>query len=190
MKDYLIWVKHGEGSSAPSAEANPVHANGLNMDNGTRHHRPQTDPIMANLSDDDDVSVQNMCEDVDQVQVVDESEQAEFFEALLHCYSDPSMFLIKGMEASKKAATEHLYKKSKGCTDEFTTLRAVLQFLMLKSQYSWSDASFNEFLRVLAKRLPNGNKVSANTYYAKKLINPLTMAIEKIDMCRNHCILY
>jgi hypothetical protein len=145
---------------------------------------------MANLSDDDDVSVQNTCEDVDQVQVVDESEQAEFFEALLHCYSDPSMFLIKGMEASKKAATEHLYKKSKGCTDEFTTLRAVLQFLMLKSQYSWSDASFNEFLRVLAKLLPNGNKVSANTYYAKKLINPLTMAIEKIDMCRNHCILY
>ena len=40
MKDYLIWVKHGEGSSAPSTEANPVHADALNMDDGTRHHRP------------------------------------------------------------------------------------------------------------------------------------------------------
>ena len=49
-----------------------------------------------------------------------------FFEALLHRYSDPSMFLIKGMEALKKTATEHLYEESKGCTDEFTTLRAVL----------------------------------------------------------------
>jgi hypothetical protein len=39
-KDYLIWVKHGEGSSAPSAEVNLVHADGLNMDDGTRHHRP------------------------------------------------------------------------------------------------------------------------------------------------------
>ena len=35
MNDYLIWVKHGEGSSAPSTEANPVHADALNMDDGT-----------------------------------------------------------------------------------------------------------------------------------------------------------
>ena len=81
---------------------------------------------MMDLSDDDDVSVQNACEDVDEVQVVDESEQAEFFKALLHCYSDPFMFLIKGMEALKKAAIEHLYEESTGCIDEFTTLRAVL----------------------------------------------------------------
>ena len=57
---------------------------------------------MADLSDDDDVGVQNACEDVDEVQVVDESEQAEFFKALLHHYSYPSMFLIKGMEALKR----------------------------------------------------------------------------------------
>ena len=30
----------------------------------------------------------------------------------------------------------------------------------------------------------------ANTYYAKKLISPLTMGVEKFDACRNHCILY
>jgi hypothetical protein len=51
-------VKHGDGSSAPSAEANPVHAHVLNMDDGTQHHRLQTDPIMADLSDDDDVGIQ------------------------------------------------------------------------------------------------------------------------------------
>jgi hypothetical protein len=93
------------------------------------------------------------------------------------------MFLIKGREALKKAATEHLYEESKGCTDEFTTLRAVLQFFMLKSQYGWSDASFNKFWRVRTKLFPKGNKVSTNTYYA-------TTGVEKIDACRNHCILY
>jgi hypothetical protein len=31
------------------------------MDDRTQHHRPQTDPIMADLSDDDDVDVQNAC---------------------------------------------------------------------------------------------------------------------------------
>jgi hypothetical protein len=108
----------------------------------------------------------------------------------LHRYSDPSMFLVKGMEALKEAATNHLYDVSKGCTDEFTTLCSVLQFFMLKSKFGWSDASFNELLRVLAKLLPKGNKVPANTYFAKKLISPLTMGVKKIDACRNHCILY
>jgi hypothetical protein len=38
--------------------------------------------------------------------------------------------------------------------------------------------------------LPKENKVPANMYYAKKLINPLTMGVEKIHTCRNHCIPY
>jgi hypothetical protein len=111
---------------------------------------------------------------------VDESEEADFFEALLPRYSDPSIFYQKGMEAMKKAATEYLYDKSKGCTNEFTTLRSVLQLLVLKAQFGWSDASFNEFLRVLGDLLPKGNKVPANTYYAKNLISPLTMSVKKI----------
>jgi hypothetical protein len=138
---------------------------------------------MADLSGDDDAGIQNACEDVNKVQVVDESEQAEFFEALLHHYFDPSMFLIKGREALKKAATKYLYEESKGYIDEFTTLRAVLQFFMLKSRYGWSDASFNKFWRVRTKLFPKGNKVSANTSYA-------TTGVEKIDACRNDCILY
>jgi hypothetical protein len=38
--------------------------------------------------------------------------------------------------------------------------------------------------------LPKENKVPANTYYAKKLISPLTMGVEKIHACRNYYILY
>jgi hypothetical protein len=119
MKDYLIWVKHGEGSSTPCAVGNPVQE--------TRHHIPQTDPVMLDDSDDDFVGVQDVGEDV-RVEV-DKSEQADFFEALLHHYSDPLMFYKKGTEAMKKVATEHLYDESKGCTNKFTTLRSVLQFL-------------------------------------------------------------
>ena len=88
------------------------------------------------------------------------------------------MFFMKGMKALKKAAEEPLYDESKGCTKQFTTLRAVLQLLTIKARHGWSDASFNE------------NKVLANTYYAKKLVSPLTMGVEKIHTCRNHCILY
>jgi hypothetical protein len=143
---------------------------------------------MQDDSDDDFIVVQDMGEDVG-VQV-DESEQVDFFEALLHRYSDPLMFFKKGMEKMKKVATEHLYDESKSCTNEFTTLRFVLHFLMLKARFAWYDVSFNEFLRVLGDLPPKGNKVPSNPYYAKKLISPLTMGVEKIHTSRNHCILY
>jgi hypothetical protein len=60
--------------------------------------------------------------------------------------------------------------------------------LMLKARYDLSDASFDMFLSIIADMLPKENKISGNTYYAKKLISPLTIGVEKIHMCRNHCI--
>jgi len=68
-----------------------------------------------------------------------------------------------------KAAEELLYDESKGCTKEFMTL---------------------QFVHIIADMLSKENKVPANTYYAKKLISPVTIGVEKIHVCRNHCILY
>ena len=103
---------------------------------------------------------------------------------------DPSMFFIKGMEALMKEAEEPLYNESKGCTKEFTMLWVVIKLLVCKARYSLSDASFNAFLSIITDILPKENKVPANTYYAKKLICPLMMGVEKIHTCRNHDILY
>jgi hypothetical protein len=70
------------------------------------------------------------------------------------------------------------------------TLQSMLKLLMLKARYELSDAGFDTFLSIIADMLPKENKVRANMYYAKKLINPLTMGVEKIHASRNHCILY
>ena len=43
---------------------------------------------------------------------------------------------------------------------------------------------------MLAWLLPKPNKVSANTYRAKKLVSPFIMGVERIHACPNHCILY
>jgi len=94
------------------------------------------------------------------------------------------------MEALKKTLEEPLYDESKGYTKKFTTLRSVLKLLMAKATYGLSDAGFDAFLSIIGDMLPKENKVSANTYYAKKLISPLTMGVEKIHACRNHCIPY
>jgi hypothetical protein len=61
---------------------------------------------------------------------------------------------------------------------------------MLKAQYGWSDCSFDDLLSLLSRVLPLPNKVPANTYHAKKVINPLIMGVEKIHACPNHCILF
>jgi hypothetical protein len=61
---------------------------------------------------------------------------------------------------------------------------------MLKARYGTSDVGFDVFLSIIADMLPKENKVSANTYYVKKLINPLTMGVEKIHTCQNHYIIY
>jgi hypothetical protein len=61
---------------------------------------------------------------------------------------------------------------------------------MLKARYGSSDAGFGVFLSIITDMLPKENKVLANTYYAKKLISLLSMDVEKIYTCRNHCIIY
>jgi hypothetical protein len=87
----------------------------------------------------------------------------------------------------KQATIDPLYKD---CPKHWTALRFNLQMLMLKARHEWSDTSFNDLLRILADTYPEGNKVSANTYRAKKMIQPVVMKLKKFHAYHNHCILY
>ena len=118
------------------------------------------------------------------------AEDFEFLEAMLHRHTKPSMLLMKGMKTLKKSAEEPLYDESKGCTKEFTMLRSMLKLLMAKARYGLSNVGFHMVLSIIGDMLPKENKLPANTYHAKKLISPLTIGVEKIHACRNHCILY
>jgi hypothetical protein len=65
-----------------------------------------------------------------------------------------------------------------------------LERLQLKASNGWSDSSFSAFLELLSKVLPKPNGFPTSTYLAKKIICPLTLGVEKIHACPNHCILY
>jgi len=186
MKDYLISTKHGEGSSAPYTtgiidgfefvhETQQPNTDGL----ATEHVVPNVPDHGFTRGNEDGTETNMAAEDI------------EFLEAMLRRHAeDPSEFFMKGMEALMKAAEEPLYDESKGCTKEFTTLRPVLKLMVCKARYGLSDAGFDAFLSIITDMLPKDNKMPANIYYAKKLISPLTMGVEKIHACRNHCILY
>jgi hypothetical protein len=66
----------------------------------------------------------------------------------------------------------------------------VLELLKLKASHGWSDNSFSDLLSLLAKLLPKLNTFPTSTYRAKKLICLLSLGVEKIHACPNHCILY
>ena len=86
---------------------------------------------------------------------------------------------LENLEIVTKASKETVYGVEKGCPTHWTLLHFVLELLILKAKYGWSDCSFNDLLRLLSWVLPQPNLVSANTYQAKKVISPLTMGVEK-----------
>jgi hypothetical protein len=94
------------------------------------------------------------------------------------------------MDILEKSSKELLYVKSNGCGKEFTQLRVVLELLKLKANHGWSDNSFSELLSLLAKLLPKSNTLPTSTYRAKKLIYLLSLGVDIIHACANHCILY
>jgi hypothetical protein len=94
------------------------------------------------------------------------------------------------MDLLEKSSKDLLYDESNGCGKEFTKLHVVLELLKLKACHGWSDNSFSELFSLLAKLLPKPKTLPTSTYRAKKLICPLSLGVEKIHACHNHCILY
>jgi hypothetical protein len=63
-----------------------------------------------------------------------------------------------------------------------------LELLKLKASNEWSDSSYSTLLELLSKLLPKPNGFHTSTYLPKKIICPLTLGVEKIHACPNHCI--
>jgi hypothetical protein len=116
-------------------------------------------------------------------------------EELMHNVA-PSVLLQRrnkgfdNFEMIDKASRDLLYEECKGCDKEHTVLWMTLELMKLKATSGWSDTSFLALLEFLAKVLPKPNGLPSSTYQAKKIICPLTLGIEKIHACLNHCILY
>jgi hypothetical protein len=97
---------------------------------------------------------------------------------------------FNNLETMEKASKELLCDESKGCDKECTVLQMVLDLLTLKARNGWSDISFNQLLQLLENLIPKWNSLPTSTYLAKKLLSPLTLGIQQIHACLNHCILY
>jgi hypothetical protein len=93
-------------------------------------------------------------------------------------------------ETLNKVSRDLLYEECKGCHKEHTVLWMTLELLKLKASNGWSDSSFSGLQELLSNVLPKPNDLSTSTYIGQKIICPLTLGVEKIHACSNHCILY
>jgi hypothetical protein len=97
---------------------------------------------------------------------------------------------LENFREMKQATMDPLYKDGGKCPEHWTALRFNPQLLMCKARHGWTDTSFNDLLCILGDTFPEGNKVLANTYRAKKLVRLVAMKLKKFHECPNHCILY
>jgi hypothetical protein len=127
---------------------------------------------------------------------IDDDDDDFHYEELLH-HVEPQVLNSMGtdrgldnMEILEKSSREPLYNGSNGCGKEFTQLRVVVELLKLKASHGWSNNSFLKLLSLLEKLLLNPNTLPTSTYRAKKFICPLSLGVDKIHACPNHCILF
>lgn len=85
------------------------------------------------------------------------------------------------MESSK----EPLYSNA-----EQTVLETVAEWLNIKSNHNMSQACYNDCMAAAKRMLPKDNKMVGSFYDTKKLVGRLGLSYEKIDACKNHCMLF
>jgi hypothetical protein len=84
-----------------------------------------------------------------------------------------------------KASEELLHGHTKVIVLAFVT-----RLMALKSKFFFSNNCYNELLKLYRDVLLNHNKLSKDMYHSKKLVKGLGMDYEKIDVCRNSCMLF
>ncbi|XP_052176681.1 uncharacterized protein LOC127790985 [Diospyros lotus] len=84
------------------------------------------------------------------------------------------------------AAKKELYL---GCR-KHTQLSLVARLLSFKSEHHLSERGFNQLCELLKEVLPEPNTVIDKFYSTKKLVRGLGLPVEKIDYCRNNCMIF
>jgi hypothetical protein len=76
------------------------------------------------------------------------------------------------------------------CKTHYTKIATVLELMLMKQMFGWSDKSVTNLLTFLQDLLPDENHMPDIFYKAKRILCPLGMEVQKIHACKNNCMLY
>ncbi|XP_060960875.1 uncharacterized protein LOC115723900 [Cannabis sativa] len=149
----------------------------------TSSHAPQN--IESTVSDTPTIDMQGVIHDVFGQNSRDDECEIENDDNLQGEEDEPNTKAKEFYDLIKDVETE-LYL---GCTS-FTKLSFVIELFHIKCMCGWSDNSFGKVLELFKRALPKGETLPDSFYETKKLINALGLNYEKIDACKNDCMLY
>ncbi|KAL3624991.1 hypothetical protein CASFOL_031659 [Castilleja foliolosa] len=84
------------------------------------------------------------------------------------------------------AAKQSLYP---GCQNH-NQLSLVARLMNLKSENGISQKCYDQIIDLIKEIVPDDSNVADNFYESKKLLRGIGLPVEKIDCCRNNCMLY
>jgi hypothetical protein len=172
MDNYFIWSKHVETQPRTESIIDEREEENMNTNHVSSHH--------DDGGDQDDVGKNDEGLDVEELM------WNVARDVLLQCINKD----FNNFETCNKALRDLLYVECKGCHKEHTVLWMTLELLKLKASNGWSNSSFLVLLESPSKVLSKPNGLPSSTYLAKKIICSLTLGVERIHACLNHCILY
>jgi hypothetical protein len=71
-----------------------------------------------------------------------------------------------------------------------SVLAFVTRITSIKSKFAFSNKCYKELLRLFSDVLPSNHKMSKDMYQSKKLLSALGMEYEKIDVCKDICMIF
>jgi hypothetical protein len=87
----------------------------------------------------------------------------------------------------------NMLKSSEEPLHEHTTV-SILAFvnciMSIKSKFAFSNKCYKELLRLFSDVLPSNHKMPKDIYQSKKLLSALGMEYEKIDVCKDNCMIF
>jgi hypothetical protein len=85
------------------------------------------------------------------------------------------------LRASEEPLHEHL---------TVGVLAFVTRITSIKSKFTFSNKCYKELLSMFSDVLPSNHKMPKYMYQSKKLLSALGMEYEKIDVCKNNCMIF
>jgi hypothetical protein len=71
-----------------------------------------------------------------------------------------------------------------------TVLQVITRLMAMKTKYNFSNNCYNNIVKLIIDLLPPNHKMPENLYQSKKIVLGLGMNYEKIDACKNNCMLF
>lgn len=87
-----------------------------------------------------------------------------------------------------QAADEPLWEGEKATVS--SKLQAATSFLTWKSLFNVSTSAYNYNISMVNALMPEENKLPKNFYDTKKSLEKLSLPKERIDVCKNHCMIF